>query len=34
MANISYNKAGESEFDNIASKRDKEQDMNNNQIKL
>ena len=34
MTNISYNKLWESEFDNIVSKRDKLQDMNNNQSKL
>ena len=34
MAYISYNKFWESEFDNIVSKRDKLQDMNNNQLKL
>ena len=34
MAYISYNKLWESEFDGIASKRDKLQDQNINQIKL
>ena len=34
MAYIYYNKAWESEFDNIVSKRDKLQDMNSNQLKL
>ena len=34
MAYISYNKLGESEFDNIVSKRDKVQDVNINQLKL
>ena len=34
MAYISYNKLGESEFDNIVSKRDKLQDLNNSQLKV
>ena len=34
MAYISYNKLWESEFDGIASKRDKLQDVNINQLKL
>ena len=34
MAYIRYDTAWESEFDNIASKTDKLQDMNNNQLKL
>ena len=34
MARISYNKLWESEFDGIVSKRDKLQDLNNNQLKL
>ena len=34
MAYISYNKFWESEFDGIVSKRDKLQDLNNNQLKL
>ena len=34
MAYISYNNLWESEFDNIASKRDKLQDLNINQLKL
>ena len=34
MAYISYNKLWESEFDGIVSKRDKLQDLNNNQSKL
>ena len=34
MAYISYNKAWESEFDNILSNRDKLQDMNINKSKL
>ena len=34
MAYISYNKLWESEFDNIVSKKDKRQDLNNNQLKL
>ena len=34
MAYISYNKLWESEFDDIVSKRDKLQDLNNNQLKL
>ena len=34
MAYISYNKLWESEFDGIASKRDKLQDININQLKL
>ena len=34
MANISYNKLWESEFDGIVSKRDKLQDLNINQLKL
>ena len=34
MAYISYNKAWESEFHNIVSKKDKVQDMNINQLKL
>ena len=34
MVYISWNKLWESEFDNIDSKRDKLQDMRNNQIKL
>ena len=34
MANISYNKLWESEFDGIVSKRDKLQDLNTNQLKL
>ena len=34
MAYISYNKLWESEFDRIVSKRDKVQDLNNNQLKL
>ena len=34
MTYISYNKLWESEFDNIVSKRDKFQDLNNNQSKL
>ena len=34
MACISYNKPWESEFDGIVSKRDKLQDLNNNQLKL
>ena len=34
MAYISYNKLWESEFDGIASKRDKLQDLNINQLKL
>ena len=34
MAYISYNKLWESEFDGIVSKRDKLQDLNNNQLKL
>ena len=34
MAYLSYNKLWESEFDNIVSKRDKLQDMSNNQLKL
>ena len=34
MAYISYNKAWESELDNNISKRDKLQDLNNNQLKF
>ena len=34
MADISYNKLWESEFDGIVSKRDKIQDSNINQLKL
>ena len=34
MAYISYNKLWESEFDGIVSKRDKLQNLNNNQLKL
>ena len=34
MAFISYNELWESEFDNIFSKRDELQDMNNNHLKL
>ena len=34
MAYITYNKLWESELDGIASKRDKLQDLNNNQLKL
>ena len=34
LASISYNKVWESEFDNNVSKRDKLQDLNNNQLKL
>ena len=34
MAYFSYNKIWESEFDGIVSKRDKLQDLNNNQLKL
>ena len=34
MAYISYNKLWESDFDGIVSKRDKLQDLNNNQLKL
>ena len=34
MAYISYNKLWESEFDGIASKSDKLQDLNINQLKL
>ena len=34
MAYTSYNKAWESEVDNNISKRDKLQDLNNNQLKL
>ena len=34
MADISYNKHWESEFDGIVSKRDKLQDLNINQLKL
>ena len=34
MAYISYNKLWESKFDGIVSKRDKLQDLNNNQLKL
>ena len=34
MANISYNKLWESDFDGIVSKRDKLQDLNINQLKL
>ena len=34
MADISYNKLWESEFDNNVSKRDNLQDLNNNQLKL
>ena len=34
MAYISYNKLWESKFDGIASKRDKLQDLNINQLKL
>ena len=34
MANISYNKLWESEFDGIVSKRDKLQDLNINNLKL
>ena len=34
MADISYNKLCESEFDNIVSKRDKLQDLNINQLKV
>ena len=34
MAYISYNKLWESEFDGIVSKRDKLQDLNNNQLEL
>ena len=34
MAFISYNKLWESEFENVVSKKDKVQDMNNNQLKL
>ena len=34
MAYISYNNMWESEFDGIVSKRDKLQDLNNNQLKL
>ena len=34
MADISYNKLWESEFDNIVSKRDKLQDLNINNLKL
>ena len=34
MASISYSKLWESEFDNIVSKKDKVQDLNNNQFKL
>ena len=34
MAYISYNILWENEFDNIVSKRDKLQDVNNNQLKL
>ena len=34
MAYISYNKLWQSEFDGILSKRDKLQELNNNQLKL
>ena len=34
MAYFSYNKLWESEFDGIVSKRDKQQDLNSNQLKL
>ena len=34
MAYISYNKAWESEFDNIVSRRDKLQNLNINHLKL
>ena len=34
MAYISYHNLWETEFDGIASKRDKSQDLNNNQLKL
>ena len=34
MAPISYNKLWESEFDNIVSKKDKVQDLNNKQLKV
>ena len=34
MAYVSYNKLWESEFDNIVSKRDKIEDINNNQLEL
>ena len=34
MADFSYNKLWESEFDGIVSKRDKLQDLNINQLKL
>ena len=34
MAFVSYNKLWESDFDGIVSKRDKLQDLNNNQLKL
>ena len=34
MVYTSYNKVWESEFDSIVSKRDKLQDLNNNQLKL
>ena len=34
MAYISYKKLWESEIDSIVSKRDKLQDLNNNQLKL
>ena len=34
MAYFSYNKLWESEFDGIVSKRDKLQDLNNNQLKF
>ena len=34
MAYVSYNKLWKSEFDNIASKKGKVQDMNINQLKL
>ena len=34
MASLSYDKVWESEFDGFVSKRDKKQDMKNNQLKL
>ena len=34
MAYIAYDKLWESKFDGIVSKRDKLQDLNNNQLKL
>ena len=34
MAHITYNKLGKSDFDNIVPKKDKVQDIKNNQLKL